>query len=109
MPPQYDFIAKIYSLTFEEGGRMTPFRSGYRPSIMLRGHLYDVVVLFGDRDEIAGGENAVVGMSLFSPEKQKGKLYVGLRFTIQEASRVVGRGEIVTLFNESLIGIPPGE
>lgn len=98
----FDLLARIYLLTKMEGGRRTPFKSGYRPNIKLCSQLYDVVVYVEGQDWVHGGETVTVKMSFLRPELQNGKLSSGQSFELCEASHIVGYGQILTIFRFEL-------
>jgi elongation factor Tu len=79
-------------LSKEEGGRHTPFFSGYRPQFYFR--TTDVTgsaQLLGDAEMCMPGDNARLSVELISPIAMD----EGVRFAIREGGRTVGRG-IVT-------------
>jgi elongation factor Tu len=90
--PHTEFEAHIYALTKEEGGRHTPFFSGYRPQFYFR--TTDVtgeVVLKPGIEMVMPGDDITLDVKLIVPialEEQ-------LRFAIREGGRTVGSG-IVT-------------
>lgn len=85
------FKAQIYVLTKDEGGRHTPFFTGYRPQFYFRttdvtGH----VKLLSGAEMIMPGDNTEIEVeliSLIAMEK-------GLKFAIREGGRTVGAGSI---------------
>jgi elongation factor Tu len=82
----------VYVLSKEEGGRHTPFFSGYRPQFYFR--TTDVTgsaQLLGDAEMCMPGDNARLSVELISPIAMD----EGVRFAIREGGRTVGRG-IVT-------------
>ena len=94
--PHTKFIARVYVLTKEEGGRHTPFYNGYRPQFYLR--TTDVTGAIGLPDGaemIMPGDNVDMTVELITPIA----LEVGPRFAIREGGRTVGAGAI-TQINE---------
>ena len=91
------------ALATEDGGRRSPMFSGYRPNhdFGLAGMLNDATHEY-DGGQLAPGETGKAFLTLHAPEYQKGRLYEGMDFTVQEGSRVVGRGKIVEVLDESL-------
>jgi len=81
-------------LSKEEGGRHTPFFSGYRPQFYIR--TTDVT---GDISLPEGvemtmpGDNVQMGIKLIEPVA----LEEGLRFAIREGGRTVGAGRVVKI------------
>ena len=92
--PHTKFIARVYVLTKEEGGRHTPFYNGYRPQFYLR--TTDVTGSIGLPDGaemIMPGDNVDMTVELINPIA----LEVGQRFAIREGGRTVGAGAITTI------------
>jgi elongation factor Tu len=89
--PHTKFKAEAYVLTKEEGGRHTPFFSGYRPQFYFR--TTDVT---GDMKLPAGvemvmpGDNVSCEVTLITPVA----LEKGLRFAIREGGHTVGAGAV---------------
>ena len=89
--PHTDFEAEIYVLTKEEGGRHTPFFTGYRPQFYFR--TTDVtgsVELLGGAEMCMPGENVTVKAQLGYPIAME----EGLRFAIREGGRTIGAGVV---------------
>ncbi len=85
------FEAEVYVLKKEEGGRHTPFMSGYRPQFFLR--TTDVtgsITLKEGTEMIMPGDNAKIDVELIYPVAME----EGLRFAIREGGRTVGAGVI---------------
>ncbi|MHB8890565.1 MAG: elongation factor Tu [Candidatus Limnocylindrales bacterium] len=92
--PHTKFIARVYVLTKEEGGRHTPFYNGYRPQFYLR--TTDVTGAIGLPDGaemIMPGDNVDMTVELITPIA----LEVGQRFAIREGGRTVGAGAITSI------------
>jgi len=89
--PHTKFKAEVYILTKEEGGRHTPFFTGYRPQFYLRTTDVTGVVKLPDGVEmVMPGDNVSMEVSLITPvaiEKE-------LRFAIREGGRTVGAGVV---------------
>jgi len=89
--PHTKFKAEVYILTKEEGGRHTPFFSGYRPQFDLRTtDVTGVVTLPEGVEMVMPGDNVSMEVSLITPvaiEKE-------LRFAIREGGRTVGAGVV---------------
>jgi elongation factor Tu len=89
--PHTKFKAEVYCLKKEEGGRHTPFVSGYRPQFYFRTtDVTGVVELPKDREFVAPGENAEMTVELIQPIAMD----QGLRFAIREGGRTVGSGVV---------------
>lgn len=85
------FEAEVYVLKKEEGGRHTPFMTGYRPQFFLR--TTDVtgnIALKAGTEMIMPGDNAKIDVELIYPVAME----EGLRFAIREGGRTVGAGVI---------------
>jgi elongation factor Tu len=89
--PHTKYKAEVYCLKKEEGGRHTPFVSGYRPQFYFRTtDVTGVVELPSDREFVAPGENAEMTVELIQPIAMD----QGLRFAIREGGRTVGSGVV---------------
>ncbi len=89
--PHTKFEAEAYILTKEEGGRHTPFFSGYRPQFYFR--TTDVtgdVVLPDGVEMVMPGDNIKMSVTLGAPIAMD----EGLRFAIREGGRTVGAGVV---------------
>jgi elongation factor Tu len=89
--PHTKFKAEVYCLKKEEGGRHTPFFSGYRPQFYFR--TTDVTgsaQLLGDAEMCMPGDNARLSIELQKPIA----LDDGVRFAIREGGRTVGSGVV---------------
>ena len=78
----------------EEGGRHTPFMTGYRPQFFLR--TTDVtgnIELANGVEMIMPGDNAQITVELIYPVAME----EGLRFAIREGGRTVGAGSVTKL------------
>jgi elongation factor Tu len=89
--PHTKFKAEVYILTKEEGGRHTPFFTGYRPQFYLRTtDVTGVVTLPAGVEMVMPGDNVSMEVHLITPvaiEKE-------LRFAIREGGRTVGAGVV---------------
>jgi elongation factor Tu len=94
--PHTKFKAEVYVLTKEEGGRHTPFFTGYRPQFYFR--TTDVtgdIKLPDGMEMVMPGDNVNMDVALITPVA----LEEGLRFAIREGGRTVGAG-VVTKVTE---------
>jgi elongation factor Tu len=85
------FEAEVYVLKKEEGGRHTPFMTGYRPQFFLR--TTDVtgnITLKSGVEMIMPGDNAKIDVELIYDVAME----EGLRFAIREGGRTVGAGVV---------------
>jgi len=89
--PHTKFKAEAYVLTKEEGGRHTPFFSGYRPQFYFRTTDVTGVATLPDGIEmVMPGDNIAMEIELITPIAME----KGLRFAIREGGRTVGAGTI---------------
>ena len=89
--PHTKFKAEVYVLTKEEGGRHTPFFSGYRPQFYLRTtDVTGVATLPEGVEMVMPGDNVTLEVTLITPVA----LEDGLRFAIREGGRTVGAGVV---------------
>ena len=92
--PHTKFKAEVYVLTKEEGGRHTPFFTGYRPQFYFR--TTDVtgsVKLPAGVEMVMPGDNVALEVELITPIAME----KGLRFAIREGGRTVGAGTITEI------------
>ena len=89
--PHTKFSAEVYVLSKEEGGRHTPFFSGYRPQFYFRTtDITGVVTLDEGVEMIMPGDNTTFHVHLINPIAME----KGLRFAIREGGRTVGAGVV---------------
>ena len=89
--PHTKFKAEIYCLSKEEGGRHTPFFSGYRPQFFFRTtDVTGTLSLAEGVEMIMPGDNAAITAELIAPIAMEKEL----RFAIREGGRTVGAGVI---------------
>jgi elongation factor Tu len=89
--PHTKFSAEVYVLSKEEGGRHTPFFSGYRPQFYFRTtDITGVVTLNEGVEMIMPGDNTTFHVHLIVPVAME----KGLRFAIREGGRTVGAGVV---------------
>ena len=89
--PHTEFKCEVYILSKEEGGRHTPFFSGYRPQFYVR--TTDVTgscVLNEGTEMVMPGDNVEMTVTLVAPIA----LEKGTKFAIREGGRTVGAGVI---------------
>jgi elongation factor Tu len=94
--PHTKFKSEVYVLSKEEGGRHTPFFTGYRPQFYFRTTDVTGVAALPDGVEmVMPGDNTQMTVELIAPIAME----KGLRFAIREGGRTVGAGtvsEIIT-------------
>jgi len=89
--PHTKFKAEAYVLTKEEGGRHTPFFTGYRPQFYFRTtDVTGVAQLPEGVEMVMPGDNIAMDIELIGPIAME----KGLRFAIREGGRTVGAGTI---------------
>ena len=92
--PHTKFEAEVYILTKEEGGRHTPFFTGYKPQFFIRtADVTGEVVLPEGIEMVMPGDNVKFTVTLISPVA----LDEGSRFAIREGGRTVGAGVITKI------------
>jgi elongation factor Tu len=89
--PHTKFKAEAYVLTKEEGGRHTPFFTGYRPQFYFRTtDVTGVAHLPSGVEMVMPGDNIQMEIELIAPIAME----KGLRFAIREGGRTVGAGTV---------------
>ena len=89
--PHTKFKAEAYVLTKEEGGRHTPFFTGYRPQFYFRTtDVTGVAHLPQGVEMVMPGDNVQMEIELIAPIAME----KGLRFAIREGGRTVGAGTV---------------
>ena len=89
--PHTKFKAEIYILTKEEGGRHTPFFTGYRPQFYFRTTDVTGQLFLPDGVEmVMPGDNITISGELIAPIAME----QGLNFAIREGGHTVGAGVV---------------
>ncbi len=97
--PHTKFVAEVYVLTKDEGGRHTPFFPGYRPQFFFRttdvtGAITEIRSREGKPVEMCmPGDNIEMAGEIIAPIAME----EGLRFAIREGGRTVGAGVITKI------------
>ncbi|HLM26062.1 MAG TPA: elongation factor Tu [Thermoleophilaceae bacterium] len=92
--PHTKFDAEVYCLKKEEGGRHTPFFSGYRPQFYFRTtDVTGVANLPEGTEMVMPGDNVTMSIELIQPIAMD----QGLRFAIREGGRTVGSGVVTSI------------
>ena len=92
--PHTEFKGEVYVLTKEEGGRHTPFFTGYRPQFYFRTtDVTGVATLPEGVEMVMPGDNVSVSVVLITPIAME----KGLRFAIREGGRTVGAGTVTEI------------
>ncbi|MEQ8849047.1 elongation factor Tu [Botrimarina sp.] len=92
--PHTKFEGEVYILSKEEGGRHTPFFSGYRPQFYFRTtDVTGTANLAGDAEMCMPGDNAKIIVELMKPIAMDD----GVRFAIREGGKTVGSGVVTKI------------
>jgi elongation factor Tu len=92
--PHTKFKAEVYVLKKEEGGRHTPFFTGYRPQFYFRTtDVTGVANLPEGVEMVMPGDNVAMTIELIQPIAMD----AGLRFAIREGGRTVGSGVVTEI------------
>jgi elongation factor Tu len=92
--PHTHFKAEVYVLSKDEGGRHTPFFSGYRPQFYFRTtDVTGVLTLAAGVEMVMPGDNVAIEGKLIAPVAME----KGLRFAIREGGRTIGAGRITEI------------
>src|SRR5216683_3247501 len=92
--PHTKFKGQVYVLTKEEGGRHTPFFTGYRPQFYFRTtDVTGVAHLPQGTEMVMPGDNTQMEIELIAPIAME----KGLRFAIREGGRTVGAGTVTEI------------
>ncbi|MCX7655019.1 MAG: elongation factor Tu [Treponemataceae bacterium] len=92
--PHSKFKGQIYCLTKEEGGRHSPFFSGYRPQFYFRTtDITGTVKLPEGKEMVMPGDNTEIIGELIHPIAME----KGLKFAIREGGRTVASGQVIEI------------
>src|SRR5213079_124439 len=91
--PHTKFEAEMYCLSKEEGGRHTPFFSGYRPQFYFRTTDVTGTANLVGAEMCMPGDNVKVSIELHKPIAMDD----GVRFAIREGGRTVGSGVVTKI------------
>ena len=92
--PHTKFKAEVYVLSKEEGGRHTPFFSGYRPQFYFRTtDVTGVLTLSEGVEMVMPGDNVTISAELITPIAMEKEL----RFAVREGGRTVGAGVVAEI------------
>ncbi|MFY9382043.1 MAG: EF-Tu/IF-2/RF-3 family GTPase, partial [Eubacteriales bacterium] len=95
--PHTKFSGQVYVLTEKEGGRHSPFFTGYRPQFYFRTtDVTGVISLPPDVEMCRPGDNVSMTVELITPIA----IEKGLRFAIREGGRTVGSGVVTDIINK---------
>ena len=92
--PHTKFKGQIYVLSQTEGGRHSPFFSGYRPQFYFRTtDITGTVTLPEGKEMVMPGDNTEIGAELIYPIAME----KGLKFAIREGGRTVASGQVIEI------------
>ena len=91
--PHTKFEAEVYCLSKDEGGRHTPFFSGYRPQFYFRTTDVTGTANLVEAEMCMPGDNVKVTVELHKPIAMDD----GVRFAIREGGRTVGSGVVTKI------------
>ncbi|MDY0101015.1 MAG: elongation factor Tu [Bacilli bacterium] len=92
--PHTKFLASVYVLTKEEGGRHKPFFSNYRPQFYFRTtDITGVITLPASVEMVMPGDNVELTVELIHPVA----IEKGTKFSIREGGRTVGSGSVTEI------------
>ena len=92
--PHTEFEAEVYVLTKEEGGRHTPFFTGYKPQFYFRTtDVTGVATLVQGTEMVMPGDNTNLKVKLIGPVASE----EGLRFAVREGGKTVGAGVVTKI------------
>jgi len=92
--PHTDFESEVYILSKEEGGRHTPFFSGYKPQFYVRTTDVTGEVTLAEKVEmVMPGDTVTFKVKLIAPVAME----QGMRFAIREGGRTVGAGVVTKI------------
>ncbi len=92
--PHKKFKGTIYCLSKDEGGRHSPFFSGYRPQFYFRTtDITGTVTLSEDKQMVMPGDNTEINVELIHPIAME----KGLKFAIREGGRTVASGQVTEI------------
>jgi elongation factor Tu len=92
--PHHKFVAQVYVLSKDEGGRHTAFFSNYRPQFYFRTtDVTGIITLDAGVEMVMPGDNTTMTVELIHPIAME----QGTKFSIREGGRTVGAGSVVTI------------
>ena len=92
--PHTNFLAQVYVLNKDEGGRHTPFFANYRPQFYFRTtDITGSIALPDGVEMVMPGDNTEMTVELIAPIAME----EGLRFAIREGGRTVGAGRVTKI------------
>jgi elongation factor Tu len=92
--PHTKFHGEIYVLSKEEGGRHSPFFTGYRPQFYFRTtDVTGTIALPAGTEMVMPGDNVSIDVELGTPIA----MHEGLRFAVREGGRTVASGVVAKI------------
>ena len=95
--------AELFVLPESDGGRKSPFFSGYRPCIAFDDVYNGLTINLLDAESLGGGDTGRVSLSFTYLPAFVGRIRVGMPFDIAEGARVVARETITSVMDDSLL------
>ena len=93
--PHTKFHGEVYVLTKEEGGRHSPFFSGYRPQFFFRtSDITGSIKLLGGAEMCMPGDNVEIDVDLLGKPVA---MEEGVRFAVREGGRTIGAGVVTKI------------
>jgi hypothetical protein len=89
-----DVEVDIEFIRTEDGGRIEPARTGYRPQLYYDGHDWDAVHEYPDVDAVQPGQRVLAYLCLLSPVEHLGKLVPGKHVEFREGAKVIATGTV---------------
>lgn len=99
-----DFIAKLRYFTTEQGGRITPVSSGYRPIVKFDFSESQISgqQTFIDKELVYPGDTVDARIKLSTTDYFANALTEGMNFEFSEGSSIIGTGQIIIIVNDKL-------
>ena len=93
------FIAELIYRSTEEGGRKSAAINGYRPQVKFgfTENQTSGAQRFIGKDYVLPGEKVLAEITVLSPQFFVGKLEVGMEFTFNEGSHLIGTGKVMEI------------
>ena len=93
------FIAELVYRSTENGGRKSAAHNGYRPQVKFEftENQTSGIQKFIGKDSVFPGEKVLAEITVLSPHFFEGKLEVGMEFTFNEGSVVIGSGKVTEI------------
>ncbi|TVP98273.1 MAG: hypothetical protein EA381_12875 [Planctomycetaceae bacterium] len=90
-------------MTTENGGRLYPISSGYRPQFRYLGRNNDVSITLHDAESVSPGKCVTADLTFFRPELQRNRLQIGAVFSLAEGARDVANGVVLEIHDPEML------